>query len=315
MDGHEDVLRMMDNHLDLVADAMRDPPVDEDQVAMVSDMLRECQDQRVKLEEAAMVVIGQDGGEAAFNEITGMLDRLEQFQDRYRTWSAAASSPDMGVSGVQSSPVMSSQSSVNMNDSKKDKKRGKERKEKKQRGEPGSADDEFAFSAHGQAAVPAAAGTPGDGFGSFQTGGFGGWPDSQDAEIGGGVPASCGGFEEAGWPQHAQTPGEFGGNGGSWGDTPTVAKPAQATTFGMEELAGSFQGAFGNANVPRESSRQSFGMGGAGVSQFGTLHIKIPFAEVEYDQDSFKKQFARATAQATGIPQHRIRVLQVRPGV
>jgi len=50
-----------------------------------------------------------------------------------------------------------------------------------------------------------------------------------------------------------------------------------------------------------------------GSSQVATFHIRCPYAEVEDDLDHFAKQFARATAKATGISPHRIRVIGVKP--
>merc|ERR1712050_620777 len=68
----------------------RQPPGEETK-AMVSDMLRQCTEQRKALEDMAMAVIDQDGGEAAFNQITGKLDRLERLQDEFAAWVSSAS--------------------------------------------------------------------------------------------------------------------------------------------------------------------------------------------------------------------------------
>merc|ERR1712083_273865 len=71
---------------------MGQPPGEETK-AMVSDMLRQCTEQRKALEDMAMAVIDQDGGEAAFNQITGKLDRLERLQDEFANWVSGPTRP------------------------------------------------------------------------------------------------------------------------------------------------------------------------------------------------------------------------------
>lgn len=51
------------------------------------------------------------------------------------------------------------------------------------------------------------------------------------------------------------------------------------------------------------------------ASTSATLHIPQPYVEISGDVDGFQEQFARAAAQAAGVPPHRIRVVGVQPGV
>merc|ERR1719410_470569 len=82
----------LEGDLDAIADAMRTPPHSEEQRVMVGDMLKECGDNRKKLEDMAMLVIDseQEGGEETFNTITARLDRLERLQDEYQSWATSA---------------------------------------------------------------------------------------------------------------------------------------------------------------------------------------------------------------------------------
>lgn len=287
--AHEDTLRSMDSHLDVIADSMRSPCTDEDQRQLVADMLRECQEQRGKLEEAAMVVIGQDGGESIFNEITGMLDRLEQLQERYRSWAESVGQPEVATSGNWS-PHMSqtgSQSEQPVPETKKEKKRGREKKEKKQRHDEGEAELSFPPQSQDIAFPP----LPDLSGGAVPTRSFGSWPDADHSAVRAPVHGS---FEDAAWGTVVADFG--GGHSVSWGDTPAAppASHGKAGGFGADENLFPYK---------------------KGHKEVATLHIRLPFAEVEYDQEHFKMQFARAAAQAAGISPHRIRVLELRPSL
>eukprot|EP00811_Abedinium_folium_P011579 NODE_20725_length_784_cov_5.662100.p2 GENE.NODE_20725_length_784_cov_5.662100~~NODE_20725_length_784_cov_5.662100.p2 ORF type:complete len:148 (-),score=30.57 NODE_20725_length_784_cov_5.662100:249-692(-) len=53
---------------------------------------------------------------------------------------------------------------------------------------------------------------------------------------------------------------------------------------------------------------------GTGQSQFATLRIERPYSEIGDNVEGFIAQFARAAAQATGIPSARLHIRAVRPG-
>ena len=57
-----------------------------------------------------------------------------------------------------------------------------------------------------------------------------------------------------------------------------------------------------------QGSHVSRGYGSDVGVQKATLHIRRPFAEVEFDRDGFGMMFAQVAAQAVGVPTHRIRV-------
>merc|ERR1712039_475083 len=50
-------------------------------------------------------------------------------------------------------------------------------------------------------------------------------------------------------------------------------------------------------------------------SNFGTLCVRKPFAEIENDLDEFADQFVRAAAEAAGVAPHRIRIRDIRASV
>lgn len=100
----------------------------------------------------------------------------------------------------------------------------------------------------------------------------------------------------------------FGSTGAwqdSWGDA--KAKPAFGTTINLDELGE--RGQHSDARLTVESRRSAFQ-----DAAKATLHIRCPFSEVERNQDAFAAHFARAAADALGLPAKCIRVRAVQPG-
>eukprot|EP00928_Gymnodinium_smaydae_P098317 TRINITY_DN9116_c2_g1_i1.p1 TRINITY_DN9116_c2_g1~~TRINITY_DN9116_c2_g1_i1.p1 ORF type:complete len:437 (-),score=109.07 TRINITY_DN9116_c2_g1_i1:4-1314(-) len=99
---HAEAIQSMDRNLDLIAEAMRSPSPGDEEKALVRDLLQDCLDRRKQLEDICTVVIDQEGGEVAFNQITGQLDRLELLQERAKTWGGGAGSVSQSSPGTAS---------------------------------------------------------------------------------------------------------------------------------------------------------------------------------------------------------------------
>jgi len=98
-DSVSDAIKHMESNVDAAFDAMRQPCSGEDHRAAVESMVSQCDQQRPKLEEMAMMVIDQAGGDRIFNEITLVLDRLERLKDQKEAWARAPPTATGGSSG------------------------------------------------------------------------------------------------------------------------------------------------------------------------------------------------------------------------
>lgn len=259
-------VKSMDSLCDLIAQAMQHPCAGDDMRGMVEDMFRECEQQRPKLEEMAMVVIDQEGGDKAFNDITMTLDRLERLREQKDGWvnappgampgGGSGSGFGSGVAGQfptgtgfgafggeengmhQPSGISSHAPSsagdfdtmqpYGTGDPKKDKKK-KDKKDKKKK----DGADEFGF------LPPVTSGTVAgqEGVAGAAASGFGAWGDAAAADAAGSAGAwgaGGGGGDGGGWPAAGGGDGGFG----SWG-------AAGATTGDAMGASGSFD-AFGD---------------------------------------------------------------------
>mmetsp|Transcript_50520 Transcript_50520/g.120094 ORF Transcript_50520/g.120094 Transcript_50520/m.120094 type:complete len:324 (-) Transcript_50520:65-1036(-) len=315
-----EIIATMANHLDMIAEAMKEPPEGDDQKMLVQELLSDCNETRAKLESLAVQVIEQENREDTFNRITQELDRHDRLQEKFRAWSSMAPG-----GGVPPSPAMSGMAPMTdgsvhgfdgegmssapsyADDAARRKKEKKEKKRAKANSDFGAADGGFA----GWPAGDADAGAPQWGSAPAHGSEGGGWP----AQAEGGSP---GGFEAAPWG------GAEGFGAGGFPDAPASAfAPPPASDVGWGDVPpppGHSQATFGDEPHRMASAPHSPGLshhshhtahGASGVHSSIVFHQ--PYSEIAHDVDHFKMQFIRATAESLGIPPHRIRVKGVRP--
>mmetsp|Transcript_6371 Transcript_6371/g.11092 ORF Transcript_6371/g.11092 Transcript_6371/m.11092 type:complete len:326 (-) Transcript_6371:44-1021(-) len=316
-----EIIETMANHLDMISEAMREPPEGDSQKALVQELLSDCNETRAKLESLAVQVIEQENREDTFNRITQELDRHDRLQEKFRTWSSLAPGgavpPSPAVSGmhhmtdgsVQGFDAEGMSSAQSYGD--EGARRKKDKKEKKR--------------------AKAASDFGGDS-------GFGGWPP---AEGGDAPPAEWGAVPagEAWGAPHGSSGGDAGGFG-DFGDAFGAVPPRKNSAAPSDPGWGGFpppppasEGWGGGAHPPAEATfgadhhhsadaHSAFGAPShsPGMSHHSTpgahqssIVFHQPYSDISHDVDHFKMQFVRATAESLGIPAHRIRVKGVRP--
>lgn len=343
--GATDV-RMMENHMDLIEEVMNQPSSD-DQRTMVNEMFRECAEHRKMLEQEALKALERDGGEAVWNQITMLLDRLERMKEDWQHrqggeafggLAAPSSSPHMGPTGDPMPPPFGGQPSSSsfhgpsslspmssaaaasegdpawrpassVPDMGKDRKK---KKDKKNRRTDGAEDLGFSGWPSASSGAVDTQGPAGAGVGAW--GGDGAvsssaaaWPSGPDATV-----RDNAGFD-APWgsfsaPAAAEMPV----------DRKMSGSKAQPSVFAFEEpLRRPPDGPGQGSHFSSEPMGLiSFGdSSGSSHKTTATLHIRRPFSDVEYDREGFGKMFAQVASQAAGVPAHRIRIHAVRPGV
>mmetsp|Transcript_51425 Transcript_51425/g.115879 ORF Transcript_51425/g.115879 Transcript_51425/m.115879 type:complete len:335 (-) Transcript_51425:18-1022(-) len=325
-----EIIETMANHLDMISEAMKEPPEGDSQKALVQELLSDCNETRAKLESLAVQVIEQENREDTFNRITQELDRHDRLQEKFRTWSSLAPGgavpPSPAVSGMHhmtdgsmqgfDPEGMSSAQSYGDDGAR----RKKEKKEKKR--------------------AKAASDFGGDGGFGGGDGGFGGWPP---AEAGDAPPAAEWGAAPAGdaWgAPHASAGGDAGGfgdfgdafgpqsarknstgpasdHGGGWGGFPPPPPPASEGWGGAHHPPADSQATFGADAHSGFGAPPAHSPGPSHHSAPGAHNSSIvfhqPYSDISHDVDHFKMQFVRATAESLGIPAHRIRVKGIRP--
>jgi len=220
------------------------------------------------------------------------------------------------------------------------------RKNKKKKQSAGDANEEWpGAEGFGGDAAPAGFGDFGHTSSGGSRGHAGGWPGGGDHEAdgwGAANAASGGGWgnEGGGWGEGAApafsahgfgdntSGGGFGDAGGTFGADGGWGAPASGGGFPgfNEEARGSFGSKMGEHAPPTSSLHlggwaadppplsQSHPGSPSSESQFATLQIQRPYAEVAEDIEKFKRSFIQSVSQATGIAPHRIRVNGVKPG-
>ncbi|CAE7221813.1 unnamed protein product [Symbiodinium sp. CCMP2592] len=350
MDATERDVRQLSETLDFLEDLLAPGAEVGDLSEVLGGTLRECQDLRDRLQEAVPDILDRDGGEATFNQIAALLERMERVKDQ---WQAAQSGAGgAGAGGGQRSPPSGPSMAVAPG---------------AQLAAPSLPASALTSAASGSvpapvAAVPASAlasASPAQSHASEdmwrQTSGLGSMEkekekkkkrkegkESKEKDLGDqgkegkgsedGFPDSFGAWPDSG--EASAFPESFGG----WGTAPLGSSPAPfeasnwATGVSAEGLtttpgpcgpcgpcASAGPSPFAAFGMPEPSApiAPSSLLGDANAQAEGTLaslHVGFPFAAISEDKEAFERLFVRAAAAAAGVAPRRIRVHAVRPG-
>jgi len=347
MDATERDVRQLSETLDFLEDLLA--PGAEDLSEVLGGTLRECQELRDRLQEAVPDILDRDGGEATFNQIAALLERMERVKDQWQARGASGASggnrsppsgssmahmaqpapaPSLPASALTSAasgsvppvpavPVsaLAPSASPAQSHASEDMWRqtsglGSMEKEKEKKKKRKEGKESKEKDLGDQ-------GKEGKGSEDGFPDSFGAWPDSGEASA---FPESFGGW---GAPLGSSPAPPFL-EASNWatgvsaeGPTPGACGPcASGASAGPSPFA-----AFGSLPEPAPIAPSSLSekgqKGDANAQAEGTLaslHVGYPFAAIAEDKEAFERLFVRAAAQAAGVAPRRIRVHAVRPG-
>lgn len=346
MDATERDVRQLSETLDFLEDLLA--PGAEDLSEVLGGTLRECQELRDRLQEAVPDILDRDGGEATFNQIAALLERMERVKDQWQARGASggnrsppsgssmahmaqpAPAPSLPASALTSaasgsvppvpavpvsalapsaSPAQSHASEDMWRQTSGLGSMEKEKEKKKKRKEGKELKESKEKDLGDQ-------GKEGKGSEDGFPDSFGAWPDSGEASA---FPESFGGWGAplGSSPAPAFEASNWARGVSAEGPTPGACGPcASGASAGPSPFA-----AFGSLPEPAPIAPSSLSekgqKGDANAQAEGTLaslHVGYPFAAIAEDKEAFERLFVRAAAQAAGVAPRRIRVHAVRPG-